>query len=94
MNITWGTYQSHIGHVGDGGCFRCHNTQLVDDAGNAIPDDCTLCHSMLANGHENPFQFLQPADTTTPDHFMHEYLREEFLHSFGDRITDSTMQRP
>jgi len=88
MNIGWGAYSSHIGHVGDGGCFRCHNSQLVDDAGSSISDDCALCHSMLANGHEDPFRFLQPADTADIDFQVHQYLQEEFLQSFGDREND------
>ena len=84
MNIDWGTYSSHIGHVGDGGCFRCHNSRMVDDNGGAISSDCALCHSMLANGHADPFKFLQPADTTDIDFHMHHYLQNEFLQSFAE----------
>ncbi|MEA3297100.1 MAG: hypothetical protein U9R56_04480, partial [candidate division Zixibacteria bacterium] len=85
MNIHWGDYSSHIGHVGDGGCFRCHNSELVDDTGNSISDDCTLCHSMLSNGHETPFKFLKPIDTSNVDYQTHRYLQEEFLQSFGSK---------
>jgi len=88
MNISWGVYSSHIGHVGDDGCFRCHNSQLVDVTGNTISDDCTLCHSMLSNGHEHPFRFLQPPDTTDPDYQMHQYLQKEFMRSFGEGRKD------
>ncbi len=83
MNISWGAYAGHIGHVGDGGCFRCHNSQLVDNAGNSVSDDCALCHSILSNKHDDPFKFLQPVDTSDADHLMHLYLKEEFLRSFG-----------
>jgi hypothetical protein len=82
MNITWGAYPSHIGHRGDGGCFRCHSPQLVDEKGRGISYDCTLCHSMLSMGHDEPFQYLEPADTTAADYPMHMYLRDEFLNSF------------
>ena len=84
MNIGWGAYSSHIGHVGDGGCFRCHNSRLVDEAGNTISDDCALCHSMLSNGHKDPFKFLKTVDTSDVDYLMHLYLQEEFLGSFGE----------
>ncbi len=79
MNITWGTYRSHIGHVGNQGCFRCHNQNLVDEGGTAISSDCSLCHSILASDSETPFEYLQPADTSSRDYLMHKYLRDEFL---------------
>jgi len=88
MNIDWGAYRSYIGHVGDGGCFRCHNPQLVDDAGNSISDDCALCHSLLSNDHERPFKYLQPVDTSDVDYQMHQYHQDEFLQSFGDKEND------
>jgi len=81
MNIEWGAYPSHIGHIGDGGCFRCHNSRMVDMNGNAISSDCALCHSMLSNGHDDPFQYLRPADTASLDYQMHLYLQEEFMRS-------------
>ncbi len=84
MNIGWGTYSSNIGHVGDGGCFSCHNSRMVDENGRAISSDCALCHSILANGHEEPFKFLQPADSADIDFQMHQYLQDEFLKSFDD----------
>ncbi len=53
MNVTWGTYRSHLGHpnpdtfegdVAEFGCWRCHNSDHVDAEGNNIPQDCDLCH--------------------------------------------------
>ncbi len=81
MKIEWGAYRSHIGHLGDGGCFRCHNSKLIDESGATISSDCALCHSMLANGHDDQFHFLKPADTAAIDYHMHRYLQEEFLQS-------------
>ena len=90
MNIGWGTYASHIGHVADGGCFRCHNEKMVDENGQAISSDCALCHSILANDHDDPYRYLQPVDTTALDYYMHLYQREEFLKShqseFGNEL--------
>jgi hypothetical protein len=86
MNIEWGSYSSHIGHRGDAGCFRCHDSRMVDSAGNSISNDCTLCHSLLSNDHEDPFKYLQPVDTSDIDYQMHKYHQEEFLQPFSDTV--------
>jgi nitrate/TMAO reductase-like tetraheme cytochrome c subunit len=58
MNITWGTYVNHIGHAADMstevGCFRCHNEELVTAEGRAISQDCSSCHSILAQEEADP----------------------------------------
>ncbi len=79
MNVGWNVYTSHLGHRQDTGCFRCHNENMTDDAGEAIPYDCTLCHSILAMDSATEFQFLMPTDEQDPDQKMHIYLRDEFL---------------
>lgn len=80
MKITWGAYESHLGHWGDGGCFRCHQPGMTDEDGEAVPYDCTFCHSILAQDSHEPFRFLMPLDEKT-DHDFHqmEYLKGEFL---------------
>ncbi len=79
MNIRWGTYASHIGHDGGRGCFRCHTQDLVDADQRSIADDCSLCHSILAYGSAEPYQFLLPTDENSPEWPMEQYLRDEFL---------------
>lgn len=79
MKVRWNSYPSHLGHDRDGGCFRCHNPDLVDANGDAIPYDCTLCHSILAFQSDEPFRFLLPPEGGDPDSAMHAYLRREFL---------------
>jgi hypothetical protein len=81
MNIRWNSYPSHIGHRGDGGCFRCHNPNLVDTEGISISDDCTLCHSIAAYEGSDPFEYLEPVDTSSQDYIIHQYLKNEFLKS-------------
>jgi hypothetical protein len=48
MNVTWGTYQGHLGHQyydeSGFGCFRCHDEEHTSEAGNYITMDCDLCH--------------------------------------------------
>jgi nitrate/TMAO reductase-like tetraheme cytochrome c subunit len=53
MAVDGKTYQSNLGHVGDGGCARCHGT-LVSDAGDGrgkqtISNRCDLCHYAPVN---------------------------------------------
>ena len=54
MKVDWGTYPSHLGHTTSNGCFRCHDGEHKDAAGNAISGDCDTCHSLLAMDEENP----------------------------------------
>ncbi|MEZ4648050.1 MAG: NapC/NirT family cytochrome c [Candidatus Eisenbacteria bacterium] len=79
MRIEWGTYRSHLGHKGGGGCFRCHDPALQAEDGSTISADCTLCHSILAQDSPAAFAYLGEADSTSRDFRMHEYLKAEFL---------------
>ena len=73
---------AYIGHHRDMGCFRCHNSDMADEEGNRISDDCTLCHSILAHEETELFKYLfQIEDTLKPDR-AHQYLQREFLESF------------
>jgi hypothetical protein len=45
MNVTWGTYPNHIGHMDAPGCFRCHDDLHKTKDGRVIKQDCTLCHT-------------------------------------------------
>ena len=81
MNIDWGAYPSFLGHSDTPGCFRCHTRDLQDGQGNWIPDDCTLCHSILAYGEDDAFAYLEPAPERSRNKAMHTYLRDEFLTS-------------
>jgi len=86
MNITWGSYPNHLGHRFGRGCLRCHNSNLVDEEGEAISMDCTLCHSILALEGDEPFEYLLPTggDTTDATREIHRYLRREFIDYMGD----------
>jgi NapC/NirT cytochrome c family, N-terminal region len=58
MKIGWGTYRNHIGHSADMsgqvGCFRCHDEEHKAADGTAISQDCTTCHSILAQDEKDP----------------------------------------
>lgn len=58
MNVKWGTYKNHIGHAldmsGEIGCFRCHDEEHKTAEGKTISQDCTTCHSILAQEEKDP----------------------------------------
>jgi nitrate/TMAO reductase-like tetraheme cytochrome c subunit len=58
MNVKWGTYRNHIGHAldmsGEFGCFRCHDEEHKTADGKTISQDCTTCHSLLAQDEKDP----------------------------------------
>lgn len=54
MKVTWDTYPSLRDHEDDGGCFRCHNSDLQSAQGKKISQKCDLCHTTLAEDEENP----------------------------------------
>jgi hypothetical protein len=45
MQVTWGTYGSHLGHVDSRGCFRCHDDGHRTPDGATNSQDCELCHA-------------------------------------------------
>jgi len=49
--------------------------------GEHIRNDCTLCHSILALRSDDRFEYLEPPAEDQMERDMHEYLRNEFLHS-------------
>jgi nitrate/TMAO reductase-like tetraheme cytochrome c subunit len=54
MKVTWGTHPNHIGHMSYPGCFRCHDGDHVSKKGDAITQDCSACHNLLAVDETNP----------------------------------------
>ncbi|MGC9158008.1 MAG: NapC/NirT family cytochrome c [Terracidiphilus sp.] len=54
MKVTWGTHPNHIGHMNYPGCFRCHDDNHVAKDGTAIPQDCSVCHNLLAVDESKP----------------------------------------
>jgi nitrate/TMAO reductase-like tetraheme cytochrome c subunit len=81
MSVTWNSYPDQLTHPASRkGCFRCHNENIADEAGEPIEDECTLCHSIIANDSPVPFRFqMTVQEKGDPDAAMHRYLKEEFL---------------
>ncbi|MBZ5637479.1 MAG: NapC/NirT family cytochrome c [Acidobacteriia bacterium] len=62
MHIAWGTYANHIGHQHAPGCFRCHDGEHKTALGEEISQDCSTCHTLLAQEEKEPaiLKELQP----------------------------------
>lgn len=65
QGVDWRVYPDHISHFEFPGCYRCHNDEHADAAGNTISNDCNLCHDMIdqAEGeaaHEPPDYHAAP----------------------------------
>ena len=54
MKVTWGTHPNHIGHMEYPGCFRCHDGSHAAKNGDTIPQDCSVCHNLLAVEEAKP----------------------------------------
>jgi len=44
MQVKFGTYPNHLGHIDTPGCFRCHDDSHKSADGRTISQDCELCH--------------------------------------------------
>ncbi|MCL4371577.1 MAG: NapC/NirT family cytochrome c [Chloroflexi bacterium] len=45
MKVDYLTYGDNIGHQSTPGCFRCHDNKHVSPDGQAIRQDCDICHT-------------------------------------------------
>jgi nitrate/TMAO reductase-like tetraheme cytochrome c subunit len=54
MKVTWRTHPNNIGHMDYPGCFRCHDGSHVAKNGDTIPQDCSVCHNVLATDEAKP----------------------------------------
>jgi hypothetical protein len=54
MRVTWGAYPINLGHTDFDGCFRCHDERPSTKGDRTIPQDCEVCHKVLAQEEESP----------------------------------------
>lgn len=47
MNVDWQTYPDNIGHLNSPGCFRCHDGGHMNQYGDRLSHDCSICHDFL-----------------------------------------------
>lgn len=60
MKAKWSAYPNFLGHVESMGCFRCHNNNFISDDGRFISKECTLCHSIKAQGPTGDIEYAHP----------------------------------
>jgi hypothetical protein len=77
MKADWRAHPDNIGHRDSPGCFRCHNDEMVSEAGEAVFTDCTKCHAILtedeevveASNFDEGLAFVHPEDWETIEEF-------------------------
>jgi nitrate/TMAO reductase-like tetraheme cytochrome c subunit len=79
--LTWESFPNHAGHKDSPGCFRCHNGKHLNDKGESIRLQCTLCHDLpkvtLDNGKgsvpSTVVAGVTPPGSHSEPNFMHEH---------------------
>ena len=79
--LSWKTFPNNVGHNDFAGCFRCHDGKHLDENGQAIRLQCTLCHALPKvvrdDGARSVPSTVIPDATPLPSHsepnFMHEH---------------------
>lgn len=79
--ITWKSFPSHTGHLDAPGCFRCHDGKHLNEKGESIRLQCTLCHDLpqvkLESGKGSVTSTVSPGLTPPASHsepnFMHDH---------------------
>ncbi len=79
--LNWRSFPDNIGHKDFAGCFRCHDGKHLDENGQAIRLQCTLCHALPQvvrdDGARSVVSTVSPGLTPPPSHgepnFMHDH---------------------
>jgi hypothetical protein len=79
--VTWKSFPNHAGHNEFPGCFRCHDGKHLNEKGEAIRLQCTLCHDLpqvrLESGKGSVPSTVAAGLTPPPSHedpnFMHDH---------------------
>jgi len=50
MKTDYRVRENNLSHFVNDGCFRCHQTSMVNEAGESIAYDCKTCHVIVAQG--------------------------------------------
>jgi nitrate/TMAO reductase-like tetraheme cytochrome c subunit len=79
--LSWASFPNHVAHKDFPGCFRCHNGKHVNEQGQAIRLQCTLCHNLPQVEREagkgsvpsTVVAGLTPPPTHEEPNFMHDH---------------------
>jgi hypothetical protein len=80
-DLTWKSFPNHVGHKDSPGCFRCHDGKHVNEKGEAIRLQCTLCHDIPQVSVDGTLKTvastvatgLTPPDSHNAPNFMHDH---------------------
>ena len=64
-DLTWKTFPNNVGHKDFPGCFRCHDGKHMNEKGEAIRLQCTLCHALPKVASDKGVLTVQ--STVSPD---------------------------
>jgi hypothetical protein len=79
--FSWKSFPNHAQHKDFPGCFRCHDGKHLNDKGESIRLQCTLCHNLpqvsLESGKgsvpSTVAAGVTPPDSHNEPNFMHEH---------------------
>jgi hypothetical protein len=79
--FSWKSFPNHAQHKDVPGCFRCHNGKHLNEQGESIRLQCTLCHNLpqvsLESGKSSVpstvVAGVSPPDSHNEPNFMHEH---------------------
>ena len=86
--LSWQSFPNHAGHKDFPGCFRCHNGTHLNEQGEPIRLQCTLCHSLPQVAREGTMVTVAStvaAGLTPPP--SHE--EPNFMHDHRTKLDDS-----
>ncbi len=66
MKTDWKAHEDNIGHLFSDGCFRCHDGNHVTESGEAIPHDCNVCHTIVAQQFDDGTRVHRHRRTRVP----------------------------
>jgi len=79
--FSWKSFATHTGHFDAEGCFRCHDGKHLNEKGESIRLQCTLCHDLprvtLENGKgtvpSTVVAGVTPPSSHEEPNFMHDH---------------------
>jgi len=78
--LTWRTFPNNVGHKDFPGCFRCHDGKHVNEKGDAIRLQCTLCHALpqvdKENGVHTVASTVSPGMSPPDSHLQANWMRD------------------
>ena len=86
--LSWASFPNHGGHKDFPGCFRCHDGKHLNEKGEAIRLQCTLCHNLPQverEGGKGSVPSTVAAGLTPPP--SHE--EPNFMHDHRTKLDDS-----